>query len=149
MKFKEDSKKIKSFITEYYWIATIPFLIWGLMEAMAKDQIIDGNKAETFGKVYGSRPINKKYSKRNYQYEFYYNGIKYTGNSSAYISKNVQNGNFYKVEFSYKNPKHSRMIFELEYVQKIMTDTEGKVIDTVYVSRKEEFRNEIKSLIDK
>jgi len=141
--------KIKEFVTEYYWIGIIPFFIYGLIGVMESKEDIKQNKTLTYGMVYGSRSIYKQYSKRNYKYEFYYNGKKYTGTSTAYNSENVQNGNFYKVEFSDKNPEHSRMNFESEYVKKLKTDESGKVLDTIYVLKGQEFRNEMKDLIEK
>lgn len=148
MNLTENYIKIKEFISEYYWIAGIPFLIWGLILVMEEKQDIKQNGTETFGMVYGSTSIYKKYSKRNYKYEFYYNGKKYTGTSTAYNSENVENGNFYKVEFSDKNPEHSRMNFDLEYVREIKTNEDGKV-DTMYVPKEQKLRNEMKSRIEK
>jgi len=144
----ENYIKIKEFISEYYWIAGIPFLIWGFILAMESKEDINRNQNETYGMVYGARPIYKQYSKRNYKYEFYYNGKKYTGTSTAYNSKNVENGNFYKVEFSDKNPEHSRMNFDLEYVREIKTNENGKV-DTTYVQKDQKLRNEIKERLEK
>tara|TARA_R110002051_G_scaffold192097_1_gene260676 strand:+ start:365 stop:841 length:477 start_codon:yes stop_codon:yes gene_type:complete len=144
----ENYIKIKEFISEYYWIAGIPFLIWGFILVMEEKQDMKQNETETFGMVYGSKSIYKKYSKRNYKYEFYYNGKKYTGTSTAYNSENVENGSFYKVEFSDKNPEHSRMIFDLEYVREIKTNENGKV-DTTYVPKEQKLRNEMKKRIEK
>ena len=148
MDLTESYIKIKEFISEYYWIAGIPFLIWGLILVMKKKQDIKQNATETFGMVYGSKSIFKQYSKRNYKYEFYYNGKRYTGTSTAYNSENVENGNFYKVEFSDKNPEHSRMNFDLEYVREIETNENGKV-DTTYVLKEQKLRNEMKNRIEK
>ena len=148
MNLTENYIKIKEFISEYYWIAGIPFLIWAIVLVMEEKQDIKQNGIETFGMVYGSKSIYKQYSKRNYKYEFYYNGKKYTGTSTAYNSENVENGNFYKVEFSDKNPEHSRMIFDLEYVREIKTNDNGKV-DTTYVPKDQNFRNEMKKRIEK
>ena len=148
MNLTENYIKIKEFISEYYWIAGIPFLIWGFILVMEEKQDIKQNGTETFGMVYGSNSIYKQYSKRNYKYEFFYNGKKYTGSSTAYNSENVENGNFYKVEFSDKNPEHSRMIFELEYVREIKTKDNGKV-DTTYVQKNQKLRNEMKKRIEK
>lgn len=149
MNLTENYIKIKEFISEYYWIAGIPFLIWGFILVMEEKQDIKQNGNETFGMVYGSKPIYKQYSKRNYKYEFYYNGKKYTGTSTAYSSENVRNGNFYKIEFSDKNPEHSRMLFESEYVQKFITDENGKVTDTIFELKGQELRNEIKERLEK
>ena len=147
MNLTENYIKIKKFISEYYWIAGIPFLIWGFILAMESKEDINRNEKETYGMVYGARPIYKQYSKRNYKYEFYYNGKKYTGTSTAYNSENVENGNFYKVEFSDKNPEHSRMIFDLEYVREIKTNENGKV-DTTYVPKDQKLRNKMKKRLE-
>ncbi len=149
MNLTENYIKVKEFISEYYWIVGIPFLFWGFFMVMTKKEDIKQNKTETFGMVYGSTPIYKQYSKRNYRYEFYYKSRKYTGTSTAYNSKNVENGNFYKVEFSDKNPEHSRMIFDVEYVQELKTDESGKVIDTMYISKDQKMNNDIKKRIEK
>ena len=148
MNLSEKYIKIKEFISEYYWIAGIPFLLWGFIIASESKEDINRNQNETYGMVYGSGTIYKQYSKRNYKYEFYYNGKKYTGTSTAYNSENVKNGNFYKVEFSYKNPEHSRMNFELEYIREIKTNQNGKV-DTIYVPKDQKLRNETKNRIEK
>jgi len=145
----ENYIKIKEFISEYYWIAGIPFMIWVFILVMAEKEDIKQNRTETFGMVYGSKSNYKQYSKRNYKYEFYYNGKKYTGTSTAYNSENIENGNFYKVEFSDKNPEHSRMIFDLEYVRQFKTDENGKVIDTTYILKEQKLRNELKKRIEK
>ena len=149
MNLTEKYLKIKEFISEYYWIAGIPLLIWGFTLAMNEKEDINLNETETYGMVYGSKSIHKQYSKRNYKYEFHYNGKNYTGTSTAYNSDNVQNGNYYKIEFSNKNPAHSRMIFELEYVQRLKTDENGKVIDTIFLLKDQVLRNEIKERIAK
>lgn len=100
--------------------------------------------------VYDSRAIYKQYSKRNYKYEFYFNGKKHTGTSTAYHSENVRNGNFYKVEFSDKDPENSQMIFNTEYLQRLKTNNNnGKVTDTFYVLKDQELRNEMKKRIEK
>ncbi|MCQ0111218.1 hypothetical protein [Zhouia amylolytica] len=148
MNLTENYIKIKEFISEYYWIAGIPFLIWGLILVIEQKQDIKQNGTETFGMVYGSKTIYKQYSKRNYKYKFYYNGKKYTGTSTAYNSENVENGNFYKVEFSDKNPEHSRMNFDLEYVREIKINENGKV-DTTYVPKEQKLRNEMKERLEK
>ncbi|MFI1745536.1 hypothetical protein [Thalassobellus sediminis] len=148
MNLTENYIKIKEFIFEYYWIAGIPFLIWAFILVMEEKQDIKQNGIETFGMIYGSKSVYKQYSKRNYKYEFYYDGKKYTGTSTAYNSENVKNGNFYKVEFSDKNPEHSRMIFDLEYVREIKTNDNGKV-DTTYVQKDQKLRNEMKKRIEK
>ncbi|KJD31051.1 hypothetical protein PK35_16820 [Tamlana nanhaiensis] len=148
MNLAENYIKIKEFISEYYWIAGIPFLIWGLILVVEEKQDIKQNGTETFGMVYGSKSIYKQYSKRNYKYEFYYNGKKYTGTSTAYNSENVENGNFYKVEFSDKNPEHSQMNFDLEYVREIKTNENGKV-DTTYVPKDQKLRNKMKERLEK
>ncbi|MDO7171909.1 hypothetical protein [Mariniflexile sp. AS56] len=141
--------KVKEFISEYYWIAGIPFFIFAIIGVMESKEDIKQNKTLTYGMVYGSTSIYKKYSKRNYKYEFYNNGKKYTGTSTAYSSKNIRNGNFYKVEFSDKNPEHSRMIFESEYERKIGTNKKDKVTDTIFVLKGGKFKNEMKDLIEK
>ena len=140
--------KIKEFITEYYWIAGIPLLIWGLILVMEKKHDIEQNATETFGMVYGSKSIYKQYSKRNFKYKFYYNGKKYTGTSTAYNSEDVEIGNFYIVEFSNKNPEHSRMNFDLEYVKEINTNENGKV-DTTYALKDQKLRNKIQERLEK
>lgn len=140
--------KIKAFISKYYWVAGMPFIIWGLLRSLQKEEAITQNKTETFGMVYSSTPIYKQYSKRNYKYEFYYNGKKYTGSSSAYNSKTIENGNFYKVEFSEKNPEYNRMIFDLEYIRQIHTNANGK-LDTIYIQKSEKFKDAIKKRIEK
>ncbi|SFS96572.1 hypothetical protein SAMN04487906_2381 [Zhouia amylolytica] len=148
MNLTENYIKIKEFISEYYWIAGIPFLIWGLILVIEQKQDVKQNGTETFGMVYGSKSIYKQYSKRSYKYKFYYNGKKYTGTSTAYNSENVENGNFYKVEFSDKNPEHSRMNFDLEYVREIKINENGKV-DTTYVPKEQKLRNEMKERLEK
>jgi hypothetical protein len=140
--------KIKDFISKYYWIVGIPLIVYVFIHFVNEKADISDNKTETYGMVYGARPIYKQYSKRNYKYEFYYNGKKYTGTSTAYNSKNVENGNFYKVEFSDKNPEHSRMNFDLEYVREIKTNENGK-IDTTYVPKNQKLRNEMKERLEK
>lgn len=148
MNLTENYIKIKEFISEYYWIAGIPFLIWGFILAVESKEDINQNQKETFGTVYGSRPIYKQYSKRNYKYEFYYGGKKYTGTSIGYDSEDIEYGNFYKVEFSDKNPEHSRMNFDLEYVREIKTNENGKV-DTTYVPKDQKLRNKMKERLEK
>ncbi|MAB47718.1 MAG: hypothetical protein CMC05_03720 [Flavobacteriaceae bacterium] len=148
MNLTENYIKIKEFISEYYWIAGIPFLIWGFILVLEEKQDIKHNRTETYGMVYGSKSIYKQYSKRNYKYEFYHKGKKYTGTSTAYNSENVENGNFYKVEFSDKNPEHSRMNFDLEYVREIKINENGKV-DTTYVPKNQKMRNEMNNRIEK
>ena len=149
MNLTEKYLKIKEFVSEYYWIAIIPFFLYGLIGVLESKEDIKQNKTLTFGMVYGSKSIYKQYSKRNYKYEFYYNGKKYTGTSTAYNSENVRNGNFYKVEFSDKNPEHSRMQFESEYVQRFKTDENGKITDTIFELKEQELRNEIKERLEK
>ena len=149
MKLTENFKNIISLVKEYYWIAGIPFLVFGFILTMNNKEDINQNQTETYGMIYDSTPIYKKYSKRIYKYEFYYKSKKYTGTSTAYISKNVENGNFYKVEFSDKNPENSRMNFDSEYVREFKTNENGKVTDTIFVLKGQEMRNEIKELIEK
>lgn len=148
MNLTQNYIKLKEFISEYYWIAGIPLMIWGFIMVVEEKGDIKQNGIETYGMVYGSKSIYKQYSKRNYKYEFYYNGEKYTGTSTAYHSENVENGNFYKVEFSDKNPEHSQMIFDLEYVRQIKTNENGKV-DTTYVSKNQKLRNDMNKRIEK
>ena len=148
MSLSEKYIKIKEFISEYYWIAGIPFLILGFTLAMESKEDINRNQKETYGMVYGSRPIYKQYSKRNYKYEFYYKGKRYTGTSSGYITENIENGNFYKVEFSDKKPEHNRINFDLEYVREIKTNENGKV-DTAYVPKDQKLRNQINEQLEK
>lgn len=149
MNLTEKYLKIKEFVSEYYWIASIPFLIYIFIITSNNKEDIDQNQTETYGMVYGSKAIYKQYSKRSFKYEFYYNGKKYTGTSTAYDSKNVQNGDFYKVQFSDKNPENSRMIFDSAYVQRLKTDLDGKVTDTIYFLKGQIQRNEIKNIIEK
>lgn len=127
----------------------VPLLIWGYILGVEEREDIKQNGAETFGMVYESRPIYKKFSKRNYRYEFYYQNKKYTGTSTGYISDNIENGNYYKVVFSSKNPEHSRMIFDLEYIQEIKTDKNGKIIDTIYIPKNQKIKEEINNRLNK
>ena len=131
---------MKKFLKEYYWIAGIPLFILGFILYNDQEEDISKNKTETYGMVYGSTSIIKKYSKRNYEYKFYYDGKEYTGTSTAYITDKIRNGNFYKVEFSYKNPENSRMIFDVEYELRINTTKNGNDSDTIYVPKDQELR---------
>ena len=111
-------------------------MLWGGLSATFEKEDISKNQTETFGKVYSSSSIYKKYSKRNYRYEFYYKEKRYTGSSTAYYSANVLEGNFYKVLFSNKNPNNSNMNFEIQYTQQIKVAS-NKVMDTIYIPTSE------------
>ncbi len=142
-------KKVKNLITEYDWIVFAPFLIIGLVIVLSTDKEIDENTAISVGEVFNSRGVHKQYSKRYYDYQFFYNGAKFNGSTIGHISDNVQIGGFYQVEFSDKNPKFSRMIFGTEYVRKLKKDNNGKVIDTFYTLKAQELHDNIKSQIKK
>jgi hypothetical protein len=101
----------------------------------------------TVGIVYDSKQIHKQYSKRRYKYKFHYEENIYYGSSVAYITEGVQNGKFYKIAFSSKNPEHSKMIFDFEYVQKIIYDNNRTITDTTYVMKNQEFQNKINNVI--
>lgn len=124
------------FIKEYYWIAGIPLLIFGLIEYEAEKNDIEKNHAETYGMVVGYRPVYKKPSKRYFDYKFKHEGVEYRGSSIEYVSENISEGKIYKVEFSDKNPKHSRMDFDVEYSMIIETDKRGN-LDTIYIPTSE------------
>jgi hypothetical protein len=140
-------KNIITIIKAYYWIAVIPLFIYGLISAIESKQDIDQHQTETFGLVYNSKPISKQNSRRNYMYKFSFKNKAYSGSSSAYLSENVKIGSFYKVEFSNKNPDHSRMLFDLEYLQKFKFDNLGNVTDTIYAEKNEELYNQMNSVI--
>lgn len=139
--------KTKELISEYYWVAATPLMIWGVILAIVEKEDIKQNQIETFGMVYNSKYIHKQYSKRGYKYEFFYKGKKYTGISTAYISENVKIGSFYKVEFSDKNPEHNQMVFDLEYVMQIKTNEKGEV-DTTYIPKSQKSYNDMKKQIE-
>lgn len=138
----------KKVIQEYYWVVGIPLIFLGIFLVIAEDDDINRNKYETYGKVYGSTPIHKQYSKRHYNYEFSHKGKKFTGSSIGYISDNIKEGSFYKVELSDQNPTNSRMIFDLEYIRQFKMDNNGKVTDTIYIPRNELMKNEIKNRLE-
>jgi hypothetical protein len=146
----ESFKKIKSVVLKYYVIVFYPLIIWGLFLVINEKEDINDYLTKTYGIVFNSTTIYQKYNnKRRYKYYFNYNGTKYYGSSSAHLSKNIRVGNIYKVEFSYKNPEHSRMIFDSEYLQDVRLDKCGKVIDTVYILKSQKIQNQLKELIQK
>lgn len=143
---------IYQFIKEYYYIILSPFLIVGFFLAYFNSEIekddIKKNLTITYGKIYASSSIYKKYSKRNFKYEFTFEGKLYTGTSTGYISDGVKEEGIYKVEFSKENPWHNRMIFDTEYEQKLIFDQNGQIIDTTYVHKGQKFQNKMKEVID-
>lgn len=74
---------------------------------------IDTNLTVGSGKVYKIESAYKKYSKRKYFYEFYYNGERYTGKSNAFKNKNIKIGDSFQVEFSSENPDNNRILFNV------------------------------------
>ncbi|MDO5969074.1 hypothetical protein Q4Q35_04570 [Flavivirga aquimarina] len=143
---------IYKFIKEYYYIILSPFVIIGFFLAYFNNQIekedIKENLNITYGKIYGSSSIYKKYSKRNFRYEFTFRGKLYTGTSTGYITDGVKEGGIYKVEFSKEDPKHNRMIFDVEYEQKLIFDQNGQITDTTYVHKGQKIQNKIKEIIE-
>ncbi|WP_298507035.1 hypothetical protein [uncultured Maribacter sp.] len=123
-------------IKEYYWIAFIPVAIFAFFSSQAEKEDIDKNKSIAYGLVTRSVPLAKKFSKRSYHYTFNVDGKKYSGSSIGWISDNIDDGNYYPVEFSTKNPKHNRMDFEIEYSYVVNINNSGK-IDTTYIPKSE------------
>jgi len=123
-------------------------IIWLFITGNDEREDITENYKETYGMVYGSSYIHKQYSRRRYRYRFYHNGKTYKGSSTGYKSLNIQNGNFYKIEFSDQNPEHSRMIFETEYLQIIGSNKIDNEVDTLYVIKKLKLQNEMNELIE-
>lgn len=127
-------------------------MIFAFVSIQAKDEDIDQNKSITYGIVKGSRPIIKQFSKRHYDNYFHVDGQKFSGSSIGWLSDNIYNGNYYPVEFSIKNPKHSRMDFEIEYSQ-VFETKDSEQTDTTYVRTSEikmdipeEYKSRIESL---
>nr|WP_321222402.1 hypothetical protein [uncultured Psychroserpens sp.] len=141
--------KLTTFITSYYWIAVIPLFIYGLIAALKNKQDIDQNQTITFGVIYNSTAIVKQYSKRRYKYEFSHNNKVYYGTAAAYITDGIRIGNFYKVEFSHEDPHHNRLLFDVEYSQKLIIDNSGKVTDTLYIEKTQELHHKMNTIIDK
>ncbi|MFT5849130.1 MAG: hypothetical protein ACJARX_001496 [Psychroserpens sp.] len=139
---------IIAIVKEYYWIAIIPFFIYGLISSIESKDDINQHQTETFGTVYRSSPIAKHYSKRSYKYKFNYNTKTHFGSSVHYQSENIKIGSFYKVEFSKENPNHNRMIFDIEYLQKIKFDDFRKAFDPIYVSKNLELKKRIEDVIE-
>lgn len=123
--------------------------MYGLISSLESKQDINENQYESFGMVYTSLPIAKQFSKRRYKYKFYFKNKEYSGSSVAYISEHIIMGSFYKVEFSDENPEHSRILFDLEYLQKLKFDNFGNVTDTIYVTKHQELKNQINDSIEK
>ncbi|MDO5979334.1 hypothetical protein [Flavivirga spongiicola] len=140
------------FIKEYYYFILSPFIIVVFFLVYFNNQIekddIKENLTMTYGKIYGSSNIYKKYSKRNFRYKFTFDGKIYTGTSTGYITDGVKEGKIYKVEFSKENPRHNRMIFDIEYEQRLILDQKGQVADTSYVQVGQKFRNKMKEIVE-
>jgi len=132
LKWNGSYLKLKSIILKYYWVAVIPLAILGFFAAVVEDHEIKKHPATTYGTVYFTRPVYKKPSKRYYDYEFVYKGTVYRGSSMEYLSENIDNGKIYKVEFSDQNPKHNRMVFDMEYSMQLKPNGAG-MFDTTYI----------------
>lgn len=149
MSLSSKFQKTKSLILQYYWIAFIPVLIYFILHSFSKDEEINKNKSYAFALVLDSKPILNKASKRRYDYQFFYKGEKYNGSSVASLFDNVALGNFYKVEFSDKNPDYNRIIFEEEYIAQIQKNDSG-IVDTIYILKskllKQRINNKIKNI---
>ncbi len=129
-------EKTVQLIRDYYWIALIPIVLWALLESIIDEKDIEQNFAESYGEIYNSTSVYKKASKNNYRYKFKYNGVEYFGSSIGSWLDGISVGKIYKVEFSSKDPQHSRMNFEIEYSKKIIQNKEGK-LDTVIIPTSE------------
>ncbi|WP_282162991.1 hypothetical protein [Ulvibacterium marinum] len=147
-----DIKQIIRFIKKHYWIAMIPVAIFAFISLEEEKKDIDQNKSITYGVVKRSRPIAKQFSKRHYDYDFYVNGQKFSGSSIGWLSDGINQGNYYVVEYSIKNPEHSRMDFEIQYSLVVETNELGKK-DTTYIRTSEmkinipeEYRSRIENL---
>lgn len=140
MKWYGSYLKLKSIIQRYYWVAGIPLVILGFFAAVVEDHEIENHQAKTYGTVYFTRPVYKKPSKRYYDYEFVYKGTVYYGSSMEYLSKNIDNGKIYIVEFSDQNPKHNRIVFDLEYSMQLKPNDAG-MFDTTYIPTEQLKRN--------
>lgn len=98
---------------------------------------IEKNKTETIGKIYRIRNVaGSTTGKKIYEYEFNFDGNKYSGEIRKRLSDSIQIGKFYKVKLSDKNPEHNLMEFESEFEQIIKKDMNGIRTDTIYKLRK-------------
>ncbi|CAM4320425.1 hypothetical protein [Zobellia nedashkovskayae] len=129
-------KSTWSIIKEYYWIAFVPVVIFAFFSSQAEKEDIDKNRSIAYGLVTRSVPLAKKFSKRSYHYTFNVDGKEYSGSSTGWISDNIDDGNYYPVEFSIKNPEHNRMDFEIEYSYVVAINDSGKM-DTTYIPKSE------------
>ena len=139
-------------LTKYWYVLFVPIMIYGLIKFLEEKQDIENNKEVGYGKIYRSRQIPNKWSKRKFDFEFVVGNKKYKGTNNGYISDGIEVGNFYQVEYSKKNPEHNRMDFKTEYFQKIQKDEFGNM-DTIYVPESEykpqlpkEIENRIKKI---
>ena len=135
-------------IKTYWWLAVLPLFIYGVISSITSKHDINQNQTDTFGEVQSSSPILRQPSKRSYKYTFIFKNKTYSGTSAEYLSKRIAIGDFYKVEFSNKNPEHSRMLFNVEYIQDFKYDNFGKVTDTIYIEKNHELKQRMNDLME-
>ena len=137
-----------NYIKKNLWLFfIIPIGILAFIQSFNERKGIEQNYTINYATIINSRRNNKQHTKRRYSYEFYYKGVKYNGSSSERKSKNIEIGKIYKVEFSDKNPKQNRIVFDKEYLRKINRDDNGNIIDTTYKSKNLFFKDEVKEII--
>nr|WP_042291521.1 hypothetical protein [Nonlabens ulvanivorans] len=119
-------------IKNYYWLLVIPIFVFFYVESLQEERELNKLYKYTYAQVIHSSPVYKKYSKRSYHYEFFVEGKKYVGSSSAYISDDIKIGNFYQVKFASNNPSNNKIDFITQYYQ-IISGFESDKIDTSYI----------------
>ena len=112
-------------------------LAFGLIYRKSFFNDIEKSKTETIGKVYRIRHVaGSTTGKKIYEYEFKFDGNKYSGEIRKRLSDSIQIGKFYKVKLSDKKPENNLMEFEYEYEQIINKDVNGIITDTIYELKK-------------
>ncbi|WOI22697.1 hypothetical protein [Nonlabens ulvanivorans] len=129
---KESIDLIWKTLKNYYWLLVIPVFVFLYFKTLQNERELDNSFKFTFARVNYTSSVYKKYSKRSYHYEFFVEGKKYVGSSSAYISDDIKIGNFYQVKFASNDPGNNKIDFTTQYYQ-IISGFESKKIDTSYI----------------
>ncbi len=130
-------KNFVQYLEKYSWIIGVVILSYGLWVVVQVKWELQTNKSETYGVIYGTTPIFRgRFNKSLYKYEFSYKGKKYFGTSAKHSAERLQNGSFFRVEFSKENPNNNEIFFDIEYVRKIEHNKNEKITDTTYIPKK-------------
>ncbi|MFG6687923.1 hypothetical protein ACGK9U_15180 [Mariniflexile sp. HNIBRBA6329] len=121
------SNRIRIFIYLGF-ILIIGFII---SKSIKKENDISENYSFTFGKIYKkTKNLTDRNCSSNYYYEFYFNGIKYSGEDCGHDYFIVNDKLYCKVEFSTADPNQNKMYFLDLFLQKTINN--GNKIDTIY-----------------